>query len=199
MFRIHLDYFSPLRNSTRAISIVQKLLTQDEECVGLLRIELRRLLQRPDSGRSISGGFFDQSQQIPRFGVLTIEMYGSLEFWFCVWVTTQVKQNPALVVMRGGGVRVQIHSFRKLRQSSFQVELVRICNSKIQMCARRLGIQLNDLLEIADSLFAALHSRKYHAKHSQCLGILGSDLKRRTNCLFGLGKTRFPCENQAQV
>src|SRR5436190_17247744 len=94
------------------------------------------------------------------------------KFWFRVWVTTQVKQNPALVVMRGGGVRVQIHSFRKFRQSSFEVELVRIRNSKIQMCARRLGVQLNDLLEIADALFDPLHSREYHAKYSQGLGIL---------------------------
>src|SRR5438874_12923913 len=140
IFRTHLNYFSPLRNSTGTISIVQNLLAQHEECVGIVGVELRRLLQRPDSGRRISGGFFDQSQQIPRFGVMRIEMYGSFEFWFCFWVTTQVKQNPALVVMSGGGVRVQLHSFRKLRQSSFQVELVGICNSKIQMCARRLGI-----------------------------------------------------------
>src|SRR5438270_6998747 len=159
MFRTHLDYFSPLRNSTRMISIVQKLLTQHEECVGILSVELRRLLQRPDSGCGISGGLFDQSQQIPRLGILSIEMYGSFKLWFCLWVTTQVKQNPAFVVMRRGGVRVQIHSFRKLRQSSFEVKLVRICNSKIQMCARRLGIHLNNLLEIADSLFTPLHSR----------------------------------------
>jgi len=121
------------------------------------------------------------------------------KFWFCVWVTTQVKQDPALVVVRGGGIRVHIHGFRKLSQSAFQIELVRIRNSQIQMRAGRLGIQLDDLLEVADSLFTPFHSHEYHRKHSKRLGIVGTDFHGAPYRLLRLGKMRFTCEDQPEI
>ena len=47
----------------------------------------------------------------------------------------QIEQNSPFVVVRGSRIGIQFHRFRKLRQGAFQVELVRVCNSQIQMCA----------------------------------------------------------------
>src|ERR1700686_361077 len=67
------------------------------------------------------------------------------------------------------------------------------------MCARALGFQFENLLEIAIGFFRPLHAGKYHRKRRQRLRIIRTDLERTAYWLLRLSKTRVASKDQSEI
>jgi len=115
-------------------------------------------------------------------------------------VAPKIDQDPSLVIMRGRSIRSESYGLCEFRQGAIEIKLVREGDAEIQMCVRRLGIQLDDSAKIRDGFASLIQTGEGPmAREVSALVLFGSRRKALLKSLARFRESRLAGQDEAEI